>query len=98
MNPRAIDLYVRSFTTAALAIVVVLIAGYQIIHQGAVDTSVGSFVGLVLGFYFGAHTAQNAAGQRSRAEALAVETATGEKAPPDPYGSLKLQPDGENDG
>lgn len=92
MNPRAVDLYVRSMTTAALAVLVVLIAGYQIIHTGTVDTAVGSFVGLVLGFYFGAHVSQNGASSRSRAEALAVEAATGIPAPRDPLAKPPAPP------
>lgn len=92
MNPRAVDLYVRSLTTAALAVLVVLIAGYQIVHTGTVDTAVGSFVGLVLGFYFGAHVSQNGASARARQDELVVESATGNPAPRDPLAPIQKQP------
>lgn len=74
----------RSITTASLAVGIVLIAAYQIVSTGTIDTAVGAFVSVVVGFYFGAHVSQNGAAARSRAEALAVQSATGEPAPPDP--------------
>lgn len=91
MNPRALDLYIRSVTTAALALIVLGIAGFQVIHTGEVGSSFGTFVGLVLGFYFGAHASLNGAGSRSRAEALAVQQATGLPAPTDDVSHRKRE-------
>lgn len=89
MNPRALDLVIRSVTTALLAFGVLAIAAYEVVKTGHVEEGVGAFVGLVLGFYFGAHTSQNGASARSRAEALAVESATGQPAPLDPLARVK---------
>ena len=83
LNPRAVDLYVRSFTTALLAIVIVTVAAYEGVHNGNVDNFIGGAATIIIGVYFGAHVSQNAAGARSRAEALAVEAATGNPAPRD---------------
>jgi len=80
---------VRSLTTAFLAVGVLLLAGYEIVHTGAVDTSVGAFVGLVLGFYFGAHIAQNGGSSRARRDAVIVAEATGQPIPPDDYDRVK---------
>lgn len=78
MNVRAFDLMIRSLTTALLALIVLLIAGYEIIHAGSLDAAWGSFVGLVLGVYFGAHVSQNASGQRARRDQVITAEAKGE--------------------
>lgn len=85
---------IRSVTTAGIAFGIILIMGYQVIHTGTVDTAVGAFVSVVVGFYMGAHVSQNGAAARSRSNALAVEAATGEPAPPDPYLPTKLKEQG----
>lgn len=59
------------------------IAAYQVLETGAVDTSVGAFVGLVLGFYFGAHVSQNGASARARADQIVVAEALGQQPVPD---------------
>lgn len=84
MNPRAFDLVVRSLTTAILAIGVLGIIGWQAIHGVEVKANLAAAFGLIVGVYFGAHVSQNGAAARSRAEALAVESATGVPAPRDP--------------
>jgi hypothetical protein len=74
---------------------VLLLAGYQVVRGGEVDTSVGSFVGLVLGFFFGAHVSQNGASARSRSEQIIVAEALGQDVPPDSMGRLRTpKPDG----
>lgn len=70
---------------------VLIIAAYEVIHTGHVEEGVGAFVGLVLGFYFGAHTSLNGASARARQDALALESATGNPAPTDPL--LAKSPD-----
>jgi ribose/xylose/arabinose/galactoside ABC-type transport system permease subunit len=95
MNPRAFDLITRSVTSSFLAIGVLLLAAYQVVHSGEVDTSVGSFVGLVLGFFFGAHVSQNGASARSRAEQIIVAETLGQEVPADSLSRLRPpKPDG----
>jgi ribose/xylose/arabinose/galactoside ABC-type transport system permease subunit len=85
VNARAFDLYVRSLTAAALAIGVLVLAAFQVIHSGKVDTSVGAFVGLVLGFYFGAHVSQVSSSSSARRDQLIVAETNGLPRPPDDY-------------
>ena len=85
MNARAFDLYVRSVTAATLALGVLLLAAYQVVHGGKVDTSVGAFVGLVLGFYFGAHVSQVSSSGAARRDQLIVAETNGLPRPPDDY-------------
>lgn len=84
MNPRAVDLYVRSFTTALIAVVVVFVAAYEGLHTGTVDGFAQGAATIIIGVYFGSHVSQNAAGARSRAEELAVERAAAQPRPADP--------------
>ena len=89
MNVRAFDLLVRSLTTALLALIVLLIAGYEIIHAGSLDAAWGSFVGLVLGVYFGAHVSQNGSGARARRDQVIAAEVKGEPVPPDTSATLR---------
>lgn len=98
MNPRAVDLIVRSVTTAVLAVGVLVVVAWEAIRTGTVDATLGAAFGLIVGVYFGAHVSQNGAGARSRAEALAVQAATGQPAPPDPYSAKQPPAEGASGG
>ena len=82
MNPSSLDLIIRSVTTAFLAVGILAVAAYEVINGGAVDSQFGAFVGLVLGFYFGAHVSQNGSANRARRDQLIVAEASGLPQPP----------------
>lgn len=94
MNPRAVDLIIRSLTTAALALGVLAIAAYEAIHQGEVDATTGAAFGLVIGVYFGAHVSQNGASSRAHQDAVVIAKVTGVDPPPDPLARLPKSPEG----
>ena len=83
MNPRAVDLVIRSVTTAALALGVLAVAAYQAIQGTPVDAQIGAAFGLIIGVYFGAHVSQNGASARARQDAVIRAEATGSDIPPD---------------
>jgi hypothetical protein len=83
MNPRAVDLIIRSVTTAALALGVLAVAAYEAIHTGGVDAQTGAAFGLIIGVYFGAHVSQNGASSRGRGDAIITAEARGEPIPLD---------------
>lgn len=89
LNVRAFDLLIRSITTAVLALLVLIVASYEVIEQGSIDTSWGTFVGLVLGVYFGAHINQNGASARARRDAVLTAELEGVDPPRDDGGILK---------
>ena len=93
MNARAFDLVTRSLTTAALAIGVLLIAGYEAIHTGTIDGQTGAAFGLIVGVYFGAHVSQNGSSARARRDQVLTAEVRGDPIPPDDYqGIRKPQP------
>lgn len=82
MNPSSLDLIIRSLTTALLAVGILGVSAYEVIHTGTVDSQFGAFVGLVLGFYFGAHVSQNGSAVRARRDQVIAAEAQGRHAPP----------------
>lgn len=64
-DPRRFDLMVRSGATAAIAILVTLIAAYQAVNQGHITPELGAWGGVIIGFYFGSHAALNGSGVRA---------------------------------
>lgn len=88
MNPRAFDLVVRSITTSLLALLLLLIVGYESVRKGDIDPALLAIATTVFGFFFGAHVSQNGAAARSRAESLAVSQAMGEAPPADPLATI----------
>lgn len=82
VNPQAFDLITRSVTTALLAVGILLVAAYEVITSGTIDSQFGAFVGLVLGFYFGAHVSQNGSAMRARRDQIITAEARGEQPPP----------------
>lgn len=76
-----VDLVVRTFTTALLAIGLVVAVCYESIVGGSPDTTLVGWAGIVIGFYFGGHVATNGALVAEQAQAVAVaraEKAAGE--------------------
>lgn len=64
-EPRKFDLMVRSMATAAIAILVTLIAAYQAVNQGHITPELGAWGGVIIGFYFGSHASLNGSGVRA---------------------------------
>jgi len=64
-DPRRFDLIVRSLTTAAIAFGITLLAAYQAIEQGTITPELGAWGGVIIGFYFGSHSALNGSGIRA---------------------------------
>lgn len=64
-DPRRFDLVVRSVTTAAIAFGITLLAAYQAIEQGTITPELGAWGGVIIGFYFGSHSALNGSGVRA---------------------------------
>ena len=82
-DPRRFDLVIRSVTTALIASVVTVLAGYQAIHEGKVSPELAAWGGIIIGVYFGSHTSLNGSGVRAaRDQALTRELL--EAAPPQP--------------
>lgn len=95
MNPRALDLTIRSVTTALLALGFLVIVGVDMAKTGTIDPALLALAGPVFGVFVGAHVSQNGASARSRAEALAVESVTGVPAPRDPLSQPLRPPNGD---
>ncbi len=53
------DYYVRSVTTALLALALVGSALFQLLRDGAVNPILLAWAGLIVGVYFGSHVATN---------------------------------------
>lgn len=85
MNARAFDLITRSVTTALLALGVLCVVGYEVIHTGTVDGQTGAAFGLIIGVYFGAHVSQNGSSARARRDQVITSELTGSPMPPDDY-------------
>jgi hypothetical protein len=80
-GPRGTDLIVRTFTTALLAIGLVVAVIYESVNGGKPDTTLVGWAGIVIGFYFGGHVATNGAQVAEQAQESAVaraEMAAGE--------------------
>jgi hypothetical protein len=78
---RGVDLVVRTFTTALLAIGLVVAVIYESVNGGKPDTTLVGWAGIVIGFYFGGHVATNGAQVAEQAQQIAVaraEKAAGE--------------------
>lgn len=56
---RRIDFLLRSMTTSALALIIVLVACWETVKTGDVKGWAGVAAGVVVGFYFGQHAATN---------------------------------------
>ena len=82
MNPQALDFVIRSITTALLAIIILGVALYEVVNGGPVDPQIGAFVGVVVGFYFGAHVSQNGSAARARRDQLITAEIAGTSPPP----------------
>lgn len=65
-DPRSFDLRVRTLTTAAIALVITLVAAYSALDTGSIPTELAGWGALVIGFYFGSHSSMNGAGARAR--------------------------------
>lgn len=82
-DPRRFDLVIRSVTTALIAAVVTVLAGYQAVHEGRVSPELAAWGGIIIGVYFGSHTSLNGSGVRAaRDQALTKELL--EARPPAP--------------
>lgn len=68
------DYYLRSVTTAVLALVVLGVTAWQVIAGSGVNGPFGNWAGLILGVYFGAHVSLNGSGARRRADAAEITT------------------------
>lgn len=63
---RLLDYYLRSVTTAMLAVFVVGIAAWETVHGRDPTGPFRDWAGLVIGVYFGSHVAFNGASARQR--------------------------------
>ncbi len=72
------DYYMRSVITAVLALVVLGVTAWEVLHGQTVSGPFESWAGLIIGVYFGQHVAMNGSGARRR-----VAEAQGE-VPPQP--------------
>lgn len=94
-DPRRFDLVVRSVTTAAIAFGITLLAAYQAIKRGTITPELGAWGGVIIGFYFGSHSALNGSGVRAaRDQQLTHELLTASPPPamPPPEDSEPLGP------
>jgi hypothetical protein len=69
------DLALRSVTTAALAIGLVVAVIYQSLAGAGHDVTLVGWAGIVIGFYFGGHVATNGALVAEQAQSVAVARA-----------------------
>lgn len=53
-------------TTAAIALVITLVAAWSAVDKGTIPTELAGWGALVIGFYFGSHSSMNGAGARAR--------------------------------
>lgn len=90
-DPRQFDLYMRSFTTGAIALVIVIVAAYEGVTHGDVDQFTSGAALLILGVYFGSHASINGAGVRAARDqemtrellaATSPQASTGDPVPP----------------
>jgi hypothetical protein len=75
--PMGLDAFLRSVTSALLALIVIGVSAYQVIVSGQI---VGPFVnwgGIIIGVYVGGHLATQGADRRR-----AVDVANGKPPPP----------------
>lgn len=91
MNARAFDLVTRSITTALLALGVLAVVAWEVVHTGGVDGQTGAAFGLIIGVYFGAHVSQNGSSSRARRDVVLAAELSGVKPPPDPYNEKATQ-------
>lgn len=64
MNARTFDTYLRSATTAAIALAIVGAAIYSALFSVTQDSFLIGAGGIVIGFYFGAHVSLNGSASR----------------------------------
>lgn len=81
-DPRRFDLVVRSVTTAAIAFGITLLAAYQAIKQGTITPELGAWGGVIIGFYFGSHSALNGSGVRAARDAQITQQLLNAAPPP----------------
>lgn len=81
-DPRRFDLIVRSVSTAAIACGVTILAAYQAIAQHAITPELGAWGGVIIGFYFGAHSALNGSGVRAARDQQMAEQLLHATPPP----------------
>lgn len=65
LDPRKLDLTIRSVTTALIALTIVIVAAWQSVSTGNVSAALEGWGGIVIGVYFGAHNALNGSGVRA---------------------------------
>jgi hypothetical protein len=60
-DPARFDYFLRSGTSALLALIVVGVAAYQALANGITNSTFANWGGIIIGVYFGAHVTTTAA-------------------------------------
>lgn len=60
------DYYLRTVTTAVLAVAILGVAGWQVLSGGDVTGPFKDWAGIIIGVYFGQHVSLNGTGSRRR--------------------------------
>jgi len=68
------DYYLRTVTTAVLAIAILGVAGWQVLSGGDVTGPFKDWAGIIIGVYFGQHVSLNGSGSRRRVAESQGET------------------------
>ena len=63
------DYYLRSITTAVLALGVLAVSAYQVLFHGTTAGPFSEWAGLIIGVYFGSHISLNGSGARKAKQA-----------------------------
>jgi len=62
------DYYLRTVTTAVLAMAILGVAGWQVLSGGDVTGPFKDWAGIIIGVYFGQHVSLNGSGSRRRVD------------------------------
>lgn len=87
-DPRKLDLTIRSVTTALIALIIVVVASWQALETGDVSSALEGWGGIIIGVYFGSHSALNGSAVRAArdqsvlAQAIEATKATPATMPP----------------
>lgn len=83
LDPRKLDLTIRSVTTALIALVIVIVAAWQSLATGDVSAALEGWGGIIIGVYFGSHTSLNGSGVRAaRDQTIVAQAIEATKATP----------------
>jgi len=63
------DYYLRSLTATVLALAILGVTAWQVLHGSTITGPFKDWAGLIIGVYFGQHVSLNGAGARRRLQA-----------------------------